>query len=215
MAVLVFRNGLLSRKPSKLSHGRCLNLTAVERVNSALQLCQRWPPNTLFQSSVCSRGLSDHCEGHPIVGGDLLVVEGAAVRLSRSFMTTRILVVHPDAELRAVLVQTLEAMRFKVTTAQSGREALAALVTDPIMRAPIHGVLLNLELHGLDGTTVLREIKDRHPAIRVLAMTKGQDPDRVTQALADGAAGVLTQPMNMDLFKRTCQTVFSFRGHDH
>jgi DNA-binding NtrC family response regulator len=130
-------------------------------------------------------------------------------------MTARILIVQPDAELRAVLIQTLKSMRFEVTTAQSGREALAALVTDPIMHAPIHGVLLNLELHGLDGTTVLREIRDRHPAIHVLVMTKDEDADKVTQALADGAAGVLTQPMDMNLFKRTCQTVFSFRGPDH
>lgn len=75
-----------------------------------------------------------------------------------------------------------------VGTAMSGEAALETLPNS----AP-QVVLLDLELPGMDGLSVLRTLKPRHPEIEILILTTFDDETRVYEAMQAGASGYLVK----------------------
>lgn len=73
-----------------------------------------------------------------------------------------------------------------VGEAGDGAEALA--VAD--RHAP-DVVLLDLRMPGLSGADLIRALRERHPAIRILVLTTFDDDAEVIAALDDGATGYL------------------------
>src|SRR5690349_11521935 len=80
-----------------------------------------------------------------------------------------VLVVDNDLDARLKLVGALRFEGYRVTEADSGAEALAVIESSDIPAL----VLLDLDLPGLDGVTVLRRITElpesRQPTVIVLA----------------------------------------------
>ena len=52
-------------------------------------------------------------------------------------------------------------------------------------------VIMDLLMPGMDGIAATAEIKARHPAVEVIALTSFVDEDRVTAAIEAGASGFL------------------------
>jgi DNA-binding NtrC family response regulator len=127
-------------------------------------------------------------------------------------MSKTLLVVEADPDLRKFLSEALEALDFAVVTAATGRQALARLVTEAVSRAPVDGILLDLEVTGVDALTTLRDIRDRHEGIPVVIISEGRDADRVTTAMQDGAVAVLRKPVNLDLLRQIAQVFFNAGG---
>jgi DNA-binding NarL/FixJ family response regulator len=86
--------------------------------------------------------------------------------------------------------------------AADGEEALAlaAGLTPDV-------ILLDLKLPGLDGIAVLRELRARGVASRVLVLTSGNDPAQVSRAVQAGASGFLYKDVDPDALVRAIRAV--------
>jgi two-component system, response regulator, stage 0 sporulation protein F len=128
-------------------------------------------------------------------------------------MTVSILVVDDESDVAALFRQRFRrevrqgvyAMHF----ANSGEEALTKLEgIEPTLIV----ILSDINMPGMDGLMLLREIKARRPDLPVMMVTAYGDDER--QRLADefGAAQFLTKPVDFDLLKaqlRQLQTTAS------
>lgn len=68
-------------------------------------------------------------------------------------------------------------------------------------------VLLDLKLPGMDGIAVLRELHARGATARVLVLTSGNDPTKVSLALRSGASGFLYKDVDPDALVRAIRAV--------
>lgn len=102
-----------------------------------------------------------------------------------------ILVVNHDEDLRHVLEETLKHRRYAAAGAEEGVEALAIIAT-----RPIDLVLLDLDLPGQHGLTVLREIRQRHPGLPVIALAS-PGADCIEEARGAGARACFEKPFEM------------------
>ncbi len=68
-------------------------------------------------------------------------------------------------------------------------------------------ILLDLKLPGMDGITVLRELRARGGTARILVLTSGNDPAQVSLALRSGASGFLYKDVDPDALVRAIRAV--------
>jgi CheY-like chemotaxis protein len=83
--------------------------------------------------------------------------------------------------------------------AASGEEALDRLANG--FRPELIVILSDINMPGMDGLTLLREIKTRRPELPVMMVTAYGDEERRRQAAEDGALQFLTKPVDFDLLK--------------
>ncbi len=86
--------------------------------------------------------------------------------------------------------------------ASDGAAALALAAE----RAP-DVILLDLKLPGIDGITVLGELKARGSTARVLVLTSATEPASARAAVRSGAAGVLYKDVDPDALVRAIRSV--------
>ena len=84
--------------------------------------------------------------------------------------------------------------------AASGEEALGRLAED--VKPELIVVLSDINMPGMDGLALLREVKQRHPKLPVMMVTAYGDDERRRRAAEDGAMDFLTKPVDFDLLKR-------------
>jgi len=82
--------------------------------------------------------------------------------------------------------------------ATSGHEALDRI---PEIRPELIVVLSDINMPGMDGLALLREIKRRRPDLPVMMVTAYGDDERRRRATEDGAASFLTKPVDFDALK--------------
>lgn len=85
----------------------------------------------------------------------------------------------------------LEERGFAVTPVRSGDEALARIDSD---RFDV--VLLDEMMPGRDGLSTLEEIKDRHPSIPVVMITKSEQEDLIASAIRKEITDYIVKPVN-------------------
>ncbi len=105
-----------------------------------------------------------------------------------------LLVVDDDEFNRDMLSRRLELHGFQTTLASSGPEAL-----DRIRTTPFDAVLLDVQMPGMSGYDVLREVRAHHssgalPVIMVTAKDRSED---VVEALALGANDFISKPVDL------------------
>ncbi len=104
-----------------------------------------------------------------------------------------ILLVDDDASLLRLLGMRLESRGYRVTTAESGRQALKRLEAD---RPDL--VLTDLRMDEMDGLALFREIQRRAPGLAVILLTAhGSIPEAVS-ATREGVFSFLTKPVDRD-----------------
>lgn len=117
--------------------------------------------------------------------------------------TTRILFVDDEpAYCRIFRTRIGVDPHFQIETATSGDEALARLESFP---ADIVFADMNMPL--MDGVELLTEIKDRYPQIFVIMLTGDDATSQVVKAMKAGAYDYLLKPMDLEMVKRSIQTV--------
>lgn len=102
-----------------------------------------------------------------------------------------ILVVEDDPNLREAIADTLELAGRPVITAGGGEEALAHL-----SKTQVSIVVSDVRMMPMDGITLLKEIRLRHPQLPVLLMTAYADVDRAVEAMRSGACDFLLKPFD-------------------
>jgi len=83
--------------------------------------------------------------------------------------------------------------------AASGEEALDKLADG--VRPELIVILSDINMPGMDGLSLLREIKRQRPGLPVMMVTAYGDEERRRQAEAAGALQFLTKPVDFDLLK--------------
>jgi two-component system KDP operon response regulator KdpE len=105
-------------------------------------------------------------------------------------LTARILVVDDERPIRRFLRAALSAQGYEVTEAATGKEALAAAVTDhPDL------IILDLGLPDLDGIEVTRQIREWSELPIVILSVRDSEKEKVT-ALDAGADDYLEKPFS-------------------
>ncbi len=107
--------------------------------------------------------------------------------------TLPILIVEDDKDLREALCDTLGLAGYEVLDAADGPAALAILG-----RRRVGLVVTDVQMHPMDGHTLLREIKSAHPGVPVLLMTAYGMIDKAVEAMRAGACTYLTKPFEPD-----------------
>ena len=83
--------------------------------------------------------------------------------------------------------------------AASGEEALDKLANG--VRPELIVILSDINMPGMDGLSLLREIKTRRPDLPVMMVTAYGDEERRRQAEEAGAFQFLSKPVDFDLLK--------------
>jgi CheY-like chemotaxis protein len=83
--------------------------------------------------------------------------------------------------------------------AYSGEEALDKLQDE--IEPQLIVILSDINMPGMDGLTLLREIKERRPDLPVIMVTAYGDDERRKQASEYGAAEFITKPVDFEFLK--------------
>jgi two-component system response regulator FlrC len=105
-----------------------------------------------------------------------------------------VLVVEDDASLREALGDTLELAGYQVKTVGDGDRALDLLSDEPIGM-----VVSDVQMRPMDGLTLLKQVRKRHPSVPVLLMTAYGSIDKAVSAMRDGAVDYLAKPFELEV----------------
>jgi two-component system OmpR family response regulator len=105
----------------------------------------------------------------------------------------RLVVVDDEPNIVELLAASLRHAGFDVTTAQSGRQALDLIVTD---RPDL--VVLDVLMPGMDGFTVVRQLRSRDIDVPVLFLTAKDASHARIMGLTIGGDDYVTKPFSLD-----------------
>ena len=109
----------------------------------------------------------------------------------------RVLLIEDDAAVRRLVRRMLERSRHEVIEADNGRTGL-----DHLGSGAFDLVITDIVMPEMDGIELLIEVRKRHPAQRVIAMSGGGrigQMDFLGSAEMLGAAAVLQKPFTSDV----------------
>lgn len=105
----------------------------------------------------------------------------------------RVLVVDDDRDFADSLAEALEQQGHRVTVSYTGEDALRRL-----QHCSFDITFLDFMLPGKHGVEVFFDLRDLHPAGKVMLMTGYSKQSVLERALAGGALGVLDKPLDID-----------------
>lgn len=123
--------------------------------------------------------------------------------------TTSILIVDDEDQVRDVLCENLAECGFKVDVATDGQQALSMI--DAGTCAP-QVVVTDIIMPRKEGLEVIMELRRRHPAIRLIAISGGgrtKSADFLQLAKKLGADAVLPKPLDIDQLEKTVRSVLA------
>ncbi|MDE7402434.1 MAG: PglZ domain-containing protein [Muribaculaceae bacterium] len=103
----------------------------------------------------------------------------------------RILWADDEIDLLKPHILFLKAQGYEVTTVSNGRDALDTLDTDNFSL-----VLLDENMPGISGLETLDLIKQKHPDVPVVMITKSEEENLMDQAIGNRIADYLIKPVN-------------------
>ncbi|QPF94799.1 response regulator [Bradyrhizobium commune] len=118
-------------------------------------------------------------------------------------MTVMVLVVDDEPDVEALFRQQfrrdLRAQRFVMDFANSAADALAR-IADNLGQSLIL-ILSDINMPGMTGLEMLPKVKQIRPEVPVIMITAYGDADTKRKALAGGATGLLTKPIDFALLR--------------
>ena len=118
-------------------------------------------------------------------------------------MTVSILIVDDEPDVADLFRQRFrrEAREgvYVLHFAASARDALERLARD--IEPELIVILSDINMPGMDGLALLREVRARRPDLPVMLVTAYGDDERRRRAVEIGAADFLTKPIDFDLLK--------------
>ena len=123
-------------------------------------------------------------------------------------MSVYILVVDDEPDVEALFRQQfrrdIKSGRFTMEFAPSAPEALirAAEIRDPSLIL----ILSDINMPGMTGLEMLPKVKEMRPDVPVIMITAYGDPETKRKAIAGGATGLLTKPIDFALLREEIDT---------
>jgi len=106
---------------------------------------------------------------------------------------TRLLLVDDEVGYLEVLAKRLTRRGFKITTANTGAEAIRAL-----RRSDFDVAVVDLKMEDMDGIEVLKVLKRMVPALHVIILTGHGSERAAREGIAQGAFDYLIKPIGLD-----------------
>ena len=104
-----------------------------------------------------------------------------------------VLIVDDEKDFVEMLSLRLERAGHRVRSAFDGESGLAALA-----EAECDVVILDIRMPGIDGITVLKEIRARYPVVEVIMLTGHGTIDSAVEGLKSGAFDYVQKPAKFD-----------------
>ena len=104
----------------------------------------------------------------------------------------RVLVVDDEEGIRDLLSRTLAMAEYDVETTSDGMSAL-----DRLRNNGINLVIADLRMPGMDGLTLIREVKQINPQIPIIIITGYSSESSAIEAVNLGVSGYLTKPVGI------------------
>jgi len=118
-------------------------------------------------------------------------------------MTSNILIIDDDANVRESLSEVLRTEGFQVDTAVSGEDGLAVLKVESFDM-----VLLDIRLPGLDGEVVMREIQKYYPETQMIIISGYGSLESAITAIRLGVKDYFIKPYKVeDLLSAICRAL--------
>ena len=140
------------------------------------------------------------------------VVESARTEPERQYKGSRVLVVDDNATSLDILTASLVSLKFDVTQAQSGTQALSTLAGAAAEQRPFHLVLMDYMMPGIDGIEAAARIKaDKSLATTptvIMVTAYGREEIRRRAAEA-GIDGFLVKPITPSVLFDAISDVFA------
>lgn len=115
-----------------------------------------------------------------------------------------VLVVDDSADLTEVVAEYLSIYDYTVYTATSGQEAL-----EHLQKREIGVVVSDIHMPGMDGLTLMSEIKARYPGIPVILITGFSVGEARKIALGKGADAFVAKPFRMKELKDVIESFYT------
>ena len=119
-------------------------------------------------------------------------------------MEKRILVVDDEKQIRDLFSQAFSKAGYEVTVAESAEEAL-----EIVGRKPFWVLFLDLNLPGMNGVELCREIRNRHPMSIPIAVTGYASLFELTDCRDAGFEDYFTKPVSLTDLVQAAEYAFS------
>ena len=123
-------------------------------------------------------------------------------------MNILVLVVDDEPDVEALFRQQfrkdLRAQRFVMDFANSGSEALVRIAST--IEQSLILILSDINMPGMTGLELLPKVKEMRPDVPVIMITAYGDPETRRKAIAGGATGLLTKPIDFALLREEIDT---------
>jgi len=116
----------------------------------------------------------------------------------------RILIVDDQDTILVFLRDRLEQLGFAIFTASSKAEAFELLQKDSFQ-----GILLDLEMPGMDGLSMLNQLRKQSKSVPVIVMSADPTQTAMIKAIEAGARDYLTKPISYEILKYKCLRLFA------
>ncbi|MGZ3722899.1 MAG: sigma-54-dependent transcriptional regulator, partial [Bdellovibrionales bacterium] len=108
-----------------------------------------------------------------------------------------VVVIDDEPEMRSLLVDHLVMENYKVRDFADGGEALKFLNSDAPEASQVELVLTDLRMPEVDGLSLLRNFKPKHPDVPVILMTAYASVESAVEGLRKGAFDYVTKPFKL------------------
>jgi CheY-like chemotaxis protein len=119
-----------------------------------------------------------------------------------------VLVVDDEPDVEALFRQQfrrdLRAQRFVMDFANSAAEALVRIAG--AIEQPLILILSDINMPGMTGLEMLPKVKEIRPDVPVIMITAYGDAETKRKAIASGATGLLTKPIDFTLLREEIDT---------
>jgi PAS domain S-box-containing protein len=105
-----------------------------------------------------------------------------------------VLIVEDEEPVRTFAKQVLESYGFRIVLARSGKEALERLAQ---VQGPVHMLLTDLVMPGMNGPELWKAVKSSHPETEVLFMSGYMDSEGIPKDLLSAGAPFLQKPFSV------------------
>ncbi len=119
----------------------------------------------------------------------------------------KVLLIDDDASLRRVTEYSLHSAGFQVLSASDGKQGLASFRAD----GP-QVVITDIQMPGMSGHEVLRQIKDERPETLVIVITAFGSVENAVEAMKQGAYDYLAKPFSRDELVLVVEKAFNLLG---
>ncbi len=115
---------------------------------------------------------------------------------------SKVLIVDDDPHIVRTLEIMLQGDQHEVVTARSGEEAL-----EKLERVSVDIALVDLQLPGMSGTDLLRQLRDMHRDVEAVIITAHGSIETAVEAMKEGAFDYLTKPFSPDQVRHRLQQI--------